>query len=140
MTDNHPVQWTGPGVGVGQARASTGRPRPLNGFALSLFGCCMDKGRKRILKRRWETEQQAKAKPIELPLPSTHLWELLDHLEVIVPEHGCNHTQRFAESWLGAEGHEVVSVVGWFKLRRMRCDCEIVLNIEPYLRQAEGEG
>ena len=34
---NHPLQWTGPGVGVVRAMrpvASTGRPRPLNGFAL----------------------------------------------------------------------------------------------------------
>jgi hypothetical protein len=100
----------------------------------------MDKARKRELKRQWEAEQRANAKPLELPLATEQLWELLDHLEIAVPENGCNHTQRLAESWLAAEGHDVESVVAWLKAHRMRCDCEIVLNIEPYLRQAEGEG
>ena len=31
---NQPLQWTGPGVGVAQAKVSSGRPRPLNGVAL----------------------------------------------------------------------------------------------------------
>ena len=39
--DNHPLQWTGPGVDLRSGHAAivvTGRPRPLNGFALVGLG------------------------------------------------------------------------------------------------------
>jgi Protein of unknown function (DUF2695) len=58
----------------------------------------MDADRKRELKRAFKDRERASARETML-LNEKQLEDLLDHLDVRVPESGCDHSLRLTRMW-----------------------------------------
>jgi hypothetical protein len=57
--------------------------------------------------------------------------DLLDHLDVRLPEVGCDHTLRVTRAWAADRGFDAEAVAASVAEFGGYCDCEVLANVEP---------
>lgn len=66
----------------------------------------------------------------ELGLTASQLEDLGNHLNMKLPENGCDHTLRFTLEWLqGASRRKTKGVIEALRNRGGFCDCEVLNNV-----------
>lgn len=72
----------------------------------------------------------AEGRRCRMPLERAQLEELIEYLEELVPQHGCQHDFELTRSWLERKGlvdmHIEMALIG----QGGCCDCEVVLNVD----------
>ena len=66
-----------------------------------------------------------------MPLEEKDLETLLDRLDTILSEKGCNHDYTFTREWLSSKPVDTSTTLMALMAKGGGCDCEIVYNIEP---------
>ena len=72
-----------------------------------------------------------------LPLSVEALISLFDALGEELEERDCDNTLDKTVTWLLDHGYDVTAVTRWLKRRGGHCDCEVLLNVEPYVLGGE---
>jgi hypothetical protein len=86
----------------------------------------IDDERKRLLKKNWKAEEQAKL-IASIPIPHNDLRNLFDCLD----EAGeCDHTLRATIQFLRDRNLDVDGTVAWLGEHGGFCDCEVLSNVE----------
>ena len=75
---------------------------------------------------RRETDEAESRMPISLD----DLTDLFDHLDLQLPNKGCDHTSRITEAFLRNKKLDVATIVPWLEEYGGYCDCEILANVE----------
>ena len=68
-----------------------------------------------------------------LPTSRSNFKQLFDHLDALLGQRGCDHTNSLAKAFLRDLTIENSDeVVAWMADRRGYCDCEILANVEEW--------
>ena len=105
-------------------------------MALPLGQCCailgnlVDDERKRELKREAREMEKAAAQQAML-LDEDSLNELLDHLDALVGEAGCDRSLRVTRAWATERGIDPNALCSSLQQFGGHCDCEVLANVDP---------
>lgn len=91
----------------------------------------MDKADKKRLKRAFKAQDHAETLA-HVRLTRPELEALLDHLDLALPEEGCDHTLRITVAWAREQGLDEDAVRSTVEHFGGYCDCEVLANVpEP---------
>ena len=95
----------------------------------------MDKERKKALKKAVRLAERQSLRD-ELPAPIEMLMALLDYLDVMLPQAGCDRSLRLTRAWCAENGMDTDAVLEWARENNGYCDCEVLANTEYVLEEA----
>ena len=95
----------------------------------------MDKQQKKALKQAARLMERRSLRDA-LPIPIENLVALLDHLDVRLPQAGCDHSHRLTQAWCATNGIDSDAIIEWARENGGYCDCEILANTEDIIEEA----
>ncbi len=89
------------------------------------------------LKRLYEQVKLIRKPPKrEEPLvPYSMLISLRDHLNLVIPENGCDHTYKLTTEWLKTNNLLSQDILSWFQDNGGFCDCEILRCVKHSVKK-----
>ena len=61
---------------------------------------------------------------------------LMDHLDIMLPQAGCDHTHGLTGAWCAENGMDTEAILEWARENRGYCDCEVLANTEDVIEEA----
>ena len=95
----------------------------------------MDKERKKALKKAVRLAERQSLRDA-LPAPIETLMALMDYLDVMLPQAGCDRSHRLTRTWCAENGMDTDAIVEWAREHNGYCDCEVLANTEDLLEEA----
>ncbi|GGU65910.1 DUF2695 domain-containing protein [Lentzea flava] len=91
------------------------------------MGTPPDESRRRELRDQYK-RAEIQARTAGLPLDREQLTALVEFVDVLVAEEGCDHTLRHTERWVNEHGLAWDPIADALAELGGYCDCEVVMN------------
>ncbi|WP_204763375.1 DUF2695 domain-containing protein [Lentzea nigeriaca] len=94
------------------------------------MGTPPDENRREELRDRYK-RAETEARTAGLPLSREQLTALVEFVDALVIEEGCDHTLRHTLRWVGEQSLAPDPIVAALEELGGFCDCEVVMNCDP---------
>lgn len=85
-------------------------------------------------KKTWKLQQRELAQDA-FPISDALLESMFEAVDVKVAAVGCDHTLRFAVSWIAENKQSEAKILSWLSEHGGFCDCEVLANAADHWEQ-----